>query len=177
MFPIPVNENIMLSPPGAPGDAEAYVHWLNDPEIFNQTLMIPYPYKESDAEWFINHCRENEVQHGKPTDLAIRLVTGELIGGCGFTNFHPFKPHVAEIGYWLAAPYRGQGIMPLVVKEVCRYGYHEFGLLRIEAPIFAFNTASQRVLEKCGFEEEGYLRKAYLKNGLYYDGKLFARIF
>lgn len=177
MVILPVNANLLLSPPGEPGDVAAYVHWLNDKDIYDRTLMLPYPYTEADAHWFISHCRENELLHGKPVDFAIRLVTGELIGGCGYHNFHNMKPHQAEIGYWLAAPYRGQGIMPLVVETVCQYGNRELGLLRIEAPIYAFNTASQRVLEKCGFAEEGYLRKAYFKNEQYHDGKLFARIF
>ena len=33
-----------------------------------------------------------------------------------------------------------------------------------------------RVLEKAGFEREGYLRKMFLKKGEYLDSVLFAKI-
>ena len=36
------------------------------------------------------------------------------------------------------------------------------------------NPASARVLEKCGFAQEGYLKKQYLKDGQYLDARLFA---
>jgi hypothetical protein len=34
-------------------------------------------------------------------------------------------------------------------------------------------SASARVLEKCGFQQEGFLRKHFLKDGQYIDGRLF----
>ena len=177
MLSIYISEYIHLSPVGQPGDDVAFVTWLNEKQISDNTLLIPYPYTPEDAAWFINHCREKQETTGHHTELAIRLATGELIGGCGFHDNNPLKPHQREIGYWLAKPYWGQGIMTLVVNQLCIYGYETFGLARIEAPVFSFNTASQRVLEKCGFAEEGYLRKSYLKNEQYIDAKLFARIF
>ena len=38
------------------------------------------------------------------------------------------------------------------------------------------NTASARVLEKCGFEQEGYLRKHFQKHGQFVDARLYALI-
>jgi RimJ/RimL family protein N-acetyltransferase len=32
------------------------------------------------------------------------------------------------------------------------------------------------VLEKCGFQEEGFLRKHHLKDGKYIDARLFALV-
>lgn len=173
-----IDDLYFLSPPGEAGDEAAYVQWLNEKQIYDRTLAIPFPYSESDATWFINHVRKEAERLGKAANWVIRRKTdGILIGGGGFHGFNPLKPHAAEIGYWLALPYWGKGIMTRAVGLICEAGRSEFGLVRIEAPIFAFNAASQRVLEKNGFVEEGYLRKAYLKEGKYLDGKLFAKIY
>ena len=81
-----------------------------------------------------------------------------LIGGCGFDSFQVGKSHRAEVGYWLAKPLWGRGIMTAVVRRVCRHAFEEFGLVKITAHVFSHNPASARVLEKCGFREEGFLR-------------------
>ena len=97
-------------------------------------------------------------------------------GGCGFDDFQVGKSHRAEIGYWLAKPYWNRGIMTAVVKKVCQYGFKEFGLVKITAHVFATNPASGRVLEKCGFEQEGFLKKHYLKDGRYLDAGLYGLV-
>ena len=75
-----------------------------------------------------------------------------------------------EIGYWLAKPFWGRGIMTAVVRTLCDYAFAEFGLVKISAHVFANNPASARVLEKCGFVREGLLRRHYHKDGQYFDG-------
>lgn len=44
---------------------------------------------------------------------------------------------------------------------------------RVEACVFAFNAASQRVLEKCGFVREAVLKEALSKEGKLYDEVVF----
>jgi [ribosomal protein S5]-alanine N-acetyltransferase len=97
-----------------------------------------------------------------------------LIGVCGFSDCQLGKSHRAEIGYWLAKPLWGQGIMTTVVQKACQLAFAEFGLVKITAQVSAMNPASARVLEKCGFAQEGYLKKQYLKDGQYLDARLFA---
>ncbi len=86
------------------------------------------------------------------------------------------KSHRAEIGYWLAKPFWGQGIKTAVVRKVCQYAFEEFGLVKIIANVNATNPASARVLEKCGFEQEGYLRNHFLKDGQFLGVLLYARL-
>jgi RimJ/RimL family protein N-acetyltransferase len=66
--------------------------------------------------------------------------------------------------------------MPAVVRRVCQHAFDELGLVKVTAHVFATNPASARVLEKCGFEQEGFLRKHYLKDDQYLDARLFALI-
>ena len=45
--------------------------------------------------------------------------------------------------------------------------------MKIIAHVFTHNPASARVLEKCGFQQEGFLRKHFLKDGQFIDARLF----
>ena len=63
--------------------------------------------------------------------------------------------------------------MTAVVQRACRHAFGDFGLAKITAHVFAHNPASARVLAKCGFQEEGYLRRHFLKDGQFVDARLF----
>jgi RimJ/RimL family protein N-acetyltransferase len=105
---------------------------------------------------------------------AIRNEADSLIGGIGFNDLALGKSHRAEIGYWLAKPYWGRGITTAVVQRVCQHAFEGFGLAKITAQVFSHNPASARVLQKCGFQEEGFLRKHCFKDGRFLDARLFA---
>lgn len=164
-----------MSPP-TEADIPAFIKYLNDPYIYARTLMLPANYSESDGKFFIRLCQKHEEQFGHPIHFCIRNSNGEAIGGAGFhgKNNVPPMAHRDEIGYWLATEYRGRGIMTEAVKTLVEYGFDARKLLRIEAPVYSFNKESEAVLKRCGFEEEGYARKAYFRNDEYHDAKLFA---
>jgi ribosomal-protein-alanine N-acetyltransferase len=86
------------------------------------------------------------------------------------------KLHRAEIGYWLAKPYWGRGIMTAVVRSACEFVFAEFGLVKILAHVRADNAASAKVLEKCSFQQEGHLRMHCLKDGKYLNARLFGLV-
>jgi RimJ/RimL family protein N-acetyltransferase len=169
---IVVNDQVHLSEFRA-SDKPALVEHLNDRDIYERTLRIPFPYTDAAAdEWFALAARITE-QQGRPVNWAIRNAAGALIGGCGFDGFQVGKSHRAEIGYWLAKPFWGRGIMTGVVRRLCRHAFEDFALVKVTAHVFSYNPASARVLEKCGFLEEGFLRKHYLKDGKLIDARLF----
>jgi RimJ/RimL family protein N-acetyltransferase len=156
-----------------PSDQAAVVEHLKVKEIYDLTLRIPYPYTEADFQAWLNIVVDMTARHGRPVHWAIRIGEGTLIGGCGF-DIQPGQAHRAEIGYWLARPYWGRGIMTAVVRSLCALAFAEYGLVKLTAHVFAENAPSARVLEKCGFEQEGYLRKHYCKRGSYLDARAFA---
>jgi ribosomal-protein-alanine N-acetyltransferase len=168
-----VNDQIHLSELQA-SDKPALLQHLTDRDIYDRTLRIPFPYTDAAAdEWFALVAGVTERQ-GRPVHWAIRTADDALIGGCGFDGFQVGKSHRGEVGYWLAKTYWGRGIMTAVVQRVCRLAFEEFGLAKITAHVFMSNPASARVLEKCGFREEGLLRKHFLKDGKFLDARLFA---
>lgn len=157
-------------------DQDALVEFLNDREIYERTLRIPFPYTVADAQAWFALSRKLTEHNGQTVNWAIRDEPGKLIGGVALEAPGPERSHRAEIGYWLARPFWGRGIMSLAVAAVCRQAFESLGLLKITAHVFAFNVASARVLEKCGFEQEGYLKWHYLKDGKFVDAKVFGLV-
>lgn len=168
-----VNQEIRLTEI-RPTDKAACVRYLCDREIYDRTLRIPYPYDEADFDDWLEIIAKATERHGEPVHFAIRTSDGSFIGGCGFDGLT--KGHRAEIGYWLAKPYWGQGITTAVVGGVCEYALANWNLVRITAHVFDFNIASARVLEKNRFMCEGHLRKHYLKDGRFIDSRLYALV-
>ncbi|MFN0034170.1 MAG: GNAT family N-acetyltransferase [Saprospiraceae bacterium] len=160
-----------------PGDKPNLVRYLNDPVIYRNTLRIPFPYTEADAEQWVNNMREAREKQGFVSNWAIRHAEHGVIGGIGAFLRTGVEGHLDEIGYWLAEPFRGQGIMTDVVRALCD-GLFESrpALVRIEAKVHSYNPASARVLEKAGFEREGFARKHTIKNGELIDVILMARV-
>ena len=154
-------------------DKPALVQRLNDRDIYDRTLRIPFPYTDASADEWLALVAKITEQQGRQVQWAIRNAEDALIGGCGFSGFQTVKSHLAEVGYWLAKPYWGRGIMTAVVQRLCQHAFDEFGLAKITAHVFAHNPSSARVLAKCGFQEEGFLRKHFVKDGQFLDARLF----
>jgi len=76
----------------------------------------------------------------------------------------------------IGEPYWHKGITPRAVNLICEYGFRELDIIKIFSGVFSFNTASQRVLEKCGFTLEAVLKAAVIKNGKICDEYRYARI-
>jgi RimJ/RimL family protein N-acetyltransferase len=170
-----VNDRIQLSDI-RPSDKSALIEQLNDKDIYDRTLRIPHPYTESDADRWLELVTKNTKEHGQPVTWSIRNDADCLIGCIGFEGLAIGKRHRAEIGYWLAKPYWGQGIMTAVVGKVCAFAFQEWGLAKITAHVFSFNAASARVLEKCGFVQEGYLSCHFEKVGRLIDARPYGLV-
>ena len=71
-------------------------------------------------------------------------------------------PHgLTRIGYTISKEYWGQGYATAAVKAIARTLFTETPAKRIEADCSIHNSASRRVLEKCGFIHVG-LKRSYL---------------
>ena len=170
-----VNERIHLSG-FRPSDKAACIEYLNDKDIYDRTLRIPFPYTEGDFERWLAIDERATSEHGQLVHWAIRQADDRLIGAIGFEDLAIGKSHRADVGYWLAKPHWGQGIMTRVVERACRHAFETWGLVKIGAYVFTFNPASARVLEKCGFEREGFLKKHCLKDEQYIDAWLYGLV-
>lgn len=162
----------------AQGDQPAYIEHLRVRQIYEQTLTIPFPYTQADADWWVDHSlAAYAAAGGRSSNWAIRRASDDyLVGGIGFVDLKIGQTHKAELGYFLCKPLWNTGLMTQTVARVCEYGFREFGLEKITAHVFAHNVGSARVLEKNGFQCEGLLRGHYKKDGRIFDGKIYGRL-
>lgn len=117
--------------------------------------------------------REMTAGTGLPLVLArkdeiVGLLTLSSIVRGAFQNAH--------LGYWIDHNLQGSGIMTAAVAAAVDIARNDLALHRVEAATLVHNTASQRVLEKNGFESYGTAH-AYLQiAGLWQDHRMFQRI-
>lgn len=132
---------------------------------------MPHPYTLADAELYVQRRLAGDDELMFCIDVA-----GEAIGGIGLHSGDDVNRFTAELGYWLGEAHWGRGIATAAVKAVVQHAFAASPLLRIEAFVYATNPASQRVLEKAGFEFEGRLRRNVVKDGQVLDSFLYARL-
>ena len=150
-------------------DKPALLEHLRTRDVYETTLNIPYPYTGADADWWIGQRVEHTRRSGREVTFAVRTAEGRMVGAVGADGFEVGSSHRAEIGYWLAKPFWGRGLMTDAVGAYARYAFGELGLERLVAQVFFFNMGSARVLEKNGFRLEGRLRGHARKEGRLLD--------
>ena len=100
-----------------------------------------------------------------------------------------------ELGYYVSPTHGGGGLCTAAARAITRFAFRVWpgyasvpageapqvdgtggGVFRIEAFPKAHNAASRRVLEKCGFQLEGILRKRAVKGGRVEDMAMYSLI-
>lgn len=71
----------------------------------------------------------------------------------------------AELGCWITPDAQGEGYGTAAARRLLRYAFAERRLERVWADALATNDASNRVLAKLGFVEEGRERAAFVQDG------------
>jgi len=134
---------------------------------------LPSPYSEQDGMDFISSMLSaNETE----TFAFAITLDDKAIGSIGVFRQQNIHRQTAEMGYYIAEEYWGNGIMTDAVKQICEYVFENSDILRIYAEPFAHNIGSCRVLEKAGFKYEGTLRSNAVKNGKVVDMKMYSRL-
>jgi len=155
-----------------PGDLDSLLENANNRQVWrNLGERFPHPYTRSDAGRWFSYVTEM----AESTHWAIE-VDGHAVGGIGVDLGELEHIRSGRFGYWLGQSYWGRGIMSAAVQATSDYILHHFDIVRLEAPVFEWNPASMRVLEKCGFSREGVLRQSVFKDGQIIDAVLYAKV-
>ncbi len=131
---------------------------------------LPNPYTDENADWWLNMVTKREGIDG--TFRAI-VVDGKIVGSISIERKADIYRLDGELGYMLLRDYWNRGLMSRAVGQVCEIAIKELGLNRITANVFHPNLASQRVLLKNGFTQEGIMRNAAIKCENIYDILIF----
>ena len=154
-----VGERVFLRPLCA-DDAPAMFDYACDPLVTRFLPWEPAPDVES-----VRPFLEDQVgkrRRGAALGLAVVLKeTGQMIGSTDLmdlsfpTVLKWHGPKRAELGYLLARPFWGQGIMTEAAGLTLGHAFGALGLTQIFAWADAENASSRRVLEKLGLCTRG----------------------
>jgi len=134
----------------------------NDADIAAMTNNLPHPYTEAHAKTWFDYVQSHDNEH-----VFKICANGRLMGVIGLV--HEENHNRAELGYWLGKPYWNRGIMSAAIPMALSYAFDVLGVRRVFARCYASNAASRRVLEKCGFIQEGCQRRHHECMGVIHD--------
>ena len=163
-------------------DAERLAEIANNPNVSKYLRNIfPYPYTRADADKWLQKaatqvprtqfsiCANTTDEHGQ---------AGDVIGGVGLARGSDVHSRTWELGYWLAEPYWGRGIVTEAARMMTNWGFETLGedCQRIYGGAMGENEASARILQKVGFTYEGRLRASIWKHGKNSDQVMYSVI-
>ena len=141
----------------------------------NQSFLEAFEPKR-DAHFYTLEFQEAQLQHDVADILGktgfrfyifLKSDLNTIIGSIGLSNIVWGGFLSCFLGYKLDEKKQSNGYMTQAVYAAVHFAFSTLRLHRIEANIMPRNAASRRVLEKCGFREEGVSPK-YLKiNGVW----------
>jgi RimJ/RimL family protein N-acetyltransferase len=150
-------------------DIEGIMKHINDPDIARWLDNLPHPYRRRHAEDYI----KNYVRKGLRNDTDYNFVifnkeSSEIMGGMGIHHINR-KHHNAEVGYWIGKKFWKQGYGTEALKLALNFAFGRLRLNKVYARVFSPNKASQALLKKAGFRQEGLFRKHSFKHGRFHD--------
>lgn len=155
-------------------DIDEVTRICQDPEIYSNTLLIPWPYTRESARGWLQGIEEARALGRAGHEFAITLADeGRFIGVIGLSRIN--RHDDTEVGYWLDRDHRGQGYMTEALKKVIGFAFAR-GAHRVSGKHFSFNPASGRVMAKAGMKYEGTHRESLKKDGRYFDDVCYAML-
>jgi ribosomal-protein-serine acetyltransferase len=103
------------------------------------------------------------------------VLDGSIAGAVGFHSFN-WSNRSTGIGYWLAEPHQGSGIMTAAVRALTDHALVETGLNRVEIRAAPENRRSRAIPERLGFRQEGVLRQEERIGDRYLDAVVYGML-
>jgi RimJ/RimL family protein N-acetyltransferase len=139
---------------------ELFPHW----EIVKYMLnRIPWPYPEGGALQYIADIALPQEERGEAWHWTLRLRTepSQMIGVISLVNGDD-----TNRGFWLGAPWQGQGLMSEAAAWVNDYWFDTLGFPVLRVAKAIANTASRRISEKQGMRMVGVEDRDYVSGRL-----------
>lgn len=149
---------------------EDYIRWMNDYETnrFMETRWNVQDYRTITA--FVKGIRDSS------DSFLFAIVDKCSMRHIGNIKLGPINKRYkyADISYFIGeTEFRRRGFAKEAVELICRYGFRELQLHRIQAGVISGNEISVSVLLSCGFKLEGRLSEKFIVEGKYADHLVF----
>ncbi len=152
-----------------PDDADFFYRALNDREV-TRFLMLRYPMSRWDERDWIE--RNRSLSYDSANFVIEAKADGRIVGGVGLRTQGP-ENRCADLGIAVSDRSQwGKGYGTDAMRTVCRFGFEEMDLHRIELWVFADNERARHVYEKVGFVLEGTARERFHYGGRRVDEHL-----
>lgn len=153
-------------------DANDVFEYASMPEV-SKHVTWDYHRTLADSMGFLKSVIM-QYENGVPSSWGIvHKENNKLIGTGGYHNWNT-EDRRAEVGYAISSHYWNKGLMTESLKVMLKFGFEVMALNRIEARCKIENSASERVMQKCGMKYEGTLRQQMFVKGVYHDLKLYS---
>lgn len=154
------------------GDAERFFPYVSDPDVARYVTWGAHTSVDQTREWL----RAGRELVAKGTDVIWTIEHEGAPIGCvglhGITwTLRAVRFDKAEMGYWIAKPFWGKGLMTDAATLAARWGFETLGLHKITIGCFEPNIGSRRVIEKIGFR---FLCR--YEDDVWRDGRWFAHL-
>lgn len=143
----------------------------------NRSFLAPFEPVRPEPFFTAEGQRARIEQRAAEGIHQFAILDGDAIAGTlNLSNVRGDDFQSGTIGYWVDGARNGRGLGTAAVAGVIEYAFGELGLHRLEAATLVDNLASQRVLERNGFERIGLARRYLRIDGEWRDHVLFQRI-
>jgi ribosomal-protein-alanine N-acetyltransferase len=162
-----------------PAQSNDYLAWVNLREKSREFLTPWEPIWPADdltRGAFRRRLRRQQEEIARDESFAFLIFQDHshlLLGGITIGGIRRGVAQAASLGYWMGAPHAGKGHMTRAVGVVAAFGFSTLRLHRLEAACIPENAASAKLLERNGFQREGFARAYLCINGAWRDHYLF----
>jgi [ribosomal protein S5]-alanine N-acetyltransferase len=117
------------------------------------------------AEKFLEFCFQSYREWGMGPWATLLKESETIAGNCGFCRISYERDggaleYQGEVNYYVAPPYRGQGLATEALNAVLQFGFDHIKLTRIQARCSDENVSSERVILKAGLRFERMIADA-----------------
>ena len=148
--------------------SEAYVKWLNDPEV-NKFLEIRHnvPFDKKDVIKFVENCNDQQRYHWGIfyENRHIGNISCSLIDR--LNRYVNISNLIGEKLYW------NSEICKLSLNAAMNYLFCNSHFNRIEAGTYSVHLSGITLLTNLGFKKEGVQKERVIVNGKYISNLLF----
>lgn len=145
-----------------PGDLDLLHAGFNDAEAV-AGLGLRYPVsREAERQWLELRSAPSYTS----AHFVVETHDGTVLGTCGLFDTEQPENRSAQLGIAIVDRSRwGRGYGTDTMRTLCRFGFEEMNLHRVELWVFADHARAIATYEKVGFVREGVARRHHWNDG------------